>query len=244
MYREIRRKKALLESRAPFKAEVAAEISKMNLEDMVYTSLRLSGSALSREKIKSMLNGNIIREASISEHMALERYRSLQEEMANQIEMGSSLNLRTLLLLYSIITDSKGEDAYRKNDPFIHELSYTPPHYWDVPEQMDILMKWMSRDDEEFAGKELMKAAYFHNRLVEIYPFREKNREIARVGLYYYIMSKGYPVFNFNFSEIEYNKAIEAYLKKEDIGPLYSGVERSLFNKLDMMLMMTTGDNN
>lgn len=245
MYREIRRKKAILESRTPFEAGIAAEISEMNLEDILYTSFRLSGSALSRENVSDMLKGNVVRNATVHEHVALERYRNLQKEMTNLIEMRSSLNLRTLLLLYSILTENEGAEIYRKDNPVIYEFSYTPPHFLDVKEQMDILMKWMSQENEdEFGGNELLKAAHFHNRLIEIYPFSESNREMARIGLYYYMMSKGYPVFTFNFSEIEYNKAIEAYLKKEDIGPLYSGLERSLFNKLDMMVMMTTGDNN
>ena len=243
MYREIRRKKAMLEARVPFAPGVVNAISEMNLEDMIFTTLRLSGSPLSRENVGDMLKGNVVREATVHEHVMLERYRRLQEEMTDLSEMKSSLNLRTLLRLYSILTEKGSENAYRKDNPVIYELSYTPPHFLDVPEQMDILMKWMAREnDDEFGGNELLKAAHFHCRLIEIFPFEEVSSEMARIGLYYYMMSKGYPVFTFNFSESEYNRAIEVYLKKEDIGPLYSGLERSLFNKLDMMVMMTTGE--
>ncbi|MBR6015494.1 MAG: Fic family protein [Firmicutes bacterium] len=248
MYNEIRNKKERLKSRMPFSAAVTADIARMNLEDMLYTGLRLSGSELSREQVRAMLAGEVVREATVYEHVAMERYRELLNEMVNLSEMQNSLNLDTLLHLYGILTDSDtSENVYRRNDPVVYELSYNPPDFLDVPEQMDILMKWMAREnsesESEFQGNELLKAAHFHCRLIEIFPFKEGNRDIARIGLYYYMMSKGYPVFSFNFSESEYNSAIAAYLKREDIAPLYNGLERSLFNKLDMMEMMTTGEN-
>ena len=118
----------------PFSAAVTADIARMNLEDMLYTGLRLSGSELSREQVRAMLAGEVVREATVYEHVAMERYRELLNEMVNLSEMQNSLNLDTLLHLYGILTDSDtSENVYRRNDPVVYELSYNTPDFWMCP---------------------------------------------------------------------------------------------------------------
>ena len=241
---EISKKKQLLESRAPFEPELRQAFRQQSLLDMIFSGLRLQGSKLTREDIKTILDGNVIREVTIQEHIIIDRYTAVYHEMTEMLHMGSVLNLRTLKRLYACMAGCSIEEIqYRKNTPVIHELSYMPPLPQEIPEQLEILMKWISVDKEEEKGSELLKAAHFHNRLVEVFPFDAGNRELARVALSFYMQSHGYPVFPFNFSESEYNEAIALYIKKEDIGPFYSGLERSLYNKLDWMVQMTEKEN-
>ena len=86
----------------------------------------------------------------------------------------------------------------------------------------------------------ILRAAYLHNRFASIYPFDENSEEMARLVMYYYLITKGYPPFSLNFSEQEYNDAIIEYLEKENIERFYSGIIRSVYNKLDVLLQLTS----
>lgn len=255
MYREIRKKKLILEGRKPFGRELTAQLREIGLVDMIYTSLRLEGSALSREHIKQIMNGSVVREATLQEHAVIENYGELLSEMESMAEMGVSLSLKTLMRLRELTFGGSAgaigagfgaengaaahTTEYRRMCPVVRELSYNPPHFHEIEEQMQMLMSWTAKDTAEESESELLKAAYFHNKLIEIYPFEAGNEELARIGLWYYMLLKGYPVFSFNFSRQEYISAVSGYIKNEDIRGFYGGLERSLFNKMDYMLQLT-----
>lgn len=243
MYREIKKKKVILESRKPFSTEVKQTIKDMQLEDMLYTTMRLSGSELNREDIRQILSGETLRNISIGDHIKINNYTQLQLEIDNLLEMGSALTQKTLMRLYAVLMGiDVSEIKYRNTNPTLYEFSYNPPHFHEVAEQMDILMNWASHDNEDDLANSLLKAALFHNRLLEVFPFSEGNREIARIGMYYYLLSNGFPVFTLNFSESEYNSAIAEYLRSEDIRPLYGGLERSLYNKMEQLVQLAAED--
>lgn len=68
VYREIKKKKLILENRLPYSREITQMIGEMNLLDWIYTSLRLDGSQLSREAVGLLLEGEIAMEATLEEH--------------------------------------------------------------------------------------------------------------------------------------------------------------------------------
>jgi len=239
MYRDIRKKKLILESRRPYEAELNAEIREIDLIDMIYSNFRLSGIRLEKEQIKAIMHGNVIREATIEEHTIVNNYVELYYTMNDMLEMGSGLNMKTLMAFYSCICDST-EDGYRKTNPIVHEFSYNPPHFKEIEEQMQNLMSITAREDRDDMENELMKAVRFHNRLIAIYPFENHNEELARICLWFYMKSKGYPVFFINLSEQEYNTAIAGYIKTGDFTLMYNGMERSLYNKMEHLYILTS----
>ncbi len=243
MLKEIRKKRASIMANTPLEPEVKKVIKRINLEDMAFSALRLSGSALTREDVQNMLDGNVSKETTIIDNLTIDRYQRLQEEMNDMLEMGNSLNLRTINRLYAVISGQEpAEISYRQNNPVIYELAYNPPSAQSVGQLMEEFSKKVNSPKEEAESNELLKAVEIHNRIIEIWPFDNQTTELARVCLYYYLMSEGYPVFTFNFSEKEYQTAIMAYMVNEDILPFYSGIERSLYNKLEQVLQIIAED--
>lgn len=242
MLNEIREKKAKIESRKPFSSEMKKNLRQIDLEDMIFSALRLGGSRLDREDIRNILEGNMLKETTISDNLLIDRYVKLQSEIEDMLEMGNSLNIRTIKRLYATISGKSIEEvAYRRNNPVIYELSYNPPLAQLVEEKMEEFVKKINGPMEE-KSDEILKAIEIHNSIIEIWPFSGQTPELARVCLYYYLMEKGYPIFTFNFSEREYFTAIIANMVNEDLLPLYSGVERSLYNKLERILQLTAED--
>ena len=116
-------------------------------------------------------------------------------------------------------------------------LEYNPPHPSEIEEQMDILFQWLGEAD--FQSNPILRAAYLHNKLIEIYPFETHSEAVARMAMYYELIRNGYPPIMLNLSESEYYSAIKSYLKKEEIQPLYEPLERGIYNKLEIMMQLT-----
>jgi len=57
--------------------------------------------------------------------------------------------------------------------------------------------------------------------------------------MYYFLMEKGFPPFEIEMREHEYNIAIMQYLKEENILPFYEEIERCLFKKMEVMTRLT-----
>jgi len=236
VYREIKKKKLILDNRKPYTKETAEYINELNLTDWIYTCMRLDGSAIGKASVLKILKGNFIVEASVGDHTAVANYRDAIRIAYAMAEMGNELNEKVLFQFYEILADPENLE-YRRTNPVLLMLDYIPPHPSEIEEQMDILFQWMNTND--FQGNPILRAAYIHNKLVEIYPFETHSEAVARMAMYYELIRNGYPPVLLNLSESEYYSAIGSYLKKEEIQPLYEPLERGVYNKLEIMMQLT-----
>jgi len=236
MLREINKKQIILENRKPYKSGVAEYIQEINMIDWITSSLRLTGSTLSRNDIQKILKGEFIANASLAAHADIERYRDLINTVSDMLAMSYTFSKDMVNIFQKKLT-GKNSVTYRKDNPVLVSLGYNPPHPADIEEQIDLLMNWFYTEDKE--NDIIRKAATLHHRIIEIYPFDVYSEDVARASMYYYLMEKGYPAFELSYSEQEYNTAIIEYLKKGDAGPFCSGIERSLYNKMELLIRLT-----
>ncbi len=233
MLQEIRKMRDLVENRKPYEREVYDLIHESNLIDLLYTGLRLNGLTMPRESIQKIIRGELVMNVPMENYRLADRYKKLLSEMKSMVEMDFELNGKLCKRLYEL-SRGESETSFRRTNPIIYQLDYNPPHSYDVEKLMTFL-----DGPEPGESNEILLALNIHNKIIEIYPYEEGSEELARLCLYYYLMSRGYPVFVLGFSEQEYNGGIQEYLKGRDKGLLYRGVERSLFNKLDYLLRLT-----
>lgn len=239
MYREIKKKKLLLENRRPYSREVSNMIGEMNILDWVYTSLRLDGSPLSLEAISQMLKGEITMEATLEAHSFVDRLTQAIKKAQSIASLKSEIDLPLVSKFYSFITGIE-EPHFRKGNPVLISLSYTPPHAQEVREQMDILFNWLATDKEE--TNVLRRASLLHHRFLEIYPFECYNEIMARFLFYYLLLLEGYPPFPISLTESAYNDTLNIYFRREDIEPFYTVVERCLLHKMEVLMQLTQID--
>lgn len=238
MYREIKKKKLILENRKPYQSEISAYIRELNMVDWIYSSMHLDGSGISREETAKIANGGLIVTATVDDHKMISNYKKMIQLVYSMQEMLDNFNEISLQKMYLALTDgTKAEFSYRTNNPVLYTLHYNPPHFFAIEEQLDLFFDWLSEEDPE--GNPIQKAVISHNKLVEIYPFSKYNEAIARALLNYQLIQNGYPPILLAMSEQEYNKALAEFLKSENSQPLYEVVERCVFNKLDVLLQLT-----
>ncbi len=239
MFREIKKKKLILENRRPYKPGIPEAIREMNYLDWIQTSLRIDGSSLSREQVREMLLGEPLPNATVFECGLVDNLRSL---IAKALDM-QSMNLRitdvVIADVYNIISGGSDPVLRRTTSP-VAGFGHTPPTTREIPEQLDIFARFVNSSQDEYSANPLEKAAQIHNRFIEIYPFPKWNEELARFFMFYYLLCQGYPTFILSFSESEYVAAVKAYLEKNDSSLFYKGIERAVFSKLDALMNLTS----
>jgi Fic family protein len=236
MFREIKKKKLILENRKPYRDDVRRFMDEMDRADWIYSSLRLDGSPLKRAEVEQIISGEFLIDVPVTEHAAIGSFSDTIRMLYDMSEMNISLDEKYLRKIHASLTDEE-TDEYRRNNPVLRMISYNPPHFNAIEEQLTLLFRWLASDASE--TNPIEKAAYLHNKLIEIYPFETGSEATARAAAQYYLITNGFPPILWNISEQEYYDAIRLYLKNEEIAPIREVLERGVYNKLDVMLQLT-----
>lgn len=236
MFREIKKKKLILENRKPFTREAAEYIEEVNLVDWIYTSMKLDGSNISKNGVQKILKGDFLVDVTLNDHAAVGIYKNVLKQACEMAEMEIELDEKYLFRFYEVLAEPDTLE-YRRTNPVLVMMDYNPPHPSEIEEQMEILFQWLHTND--FQNNPILKAAYLHNKLVEIYPFETHSEAVARAAMYFELIRNGYPPVLLNLNEQEYYSAIRGYLKKEEIQPFYEPLERGVYNKLEIMIQLT-----
>ncbi|MBN7772938.1 Fic family protein [Clostridium aminobutyricum] len=239
MYQEILSKKKNLDSRKPYAPQMKEQIKKSELCEMIYTLLRLDGSNITKEQVVRILEGEFIVEATVSDHFIIKKYIQCLLFMDDLLAMDSEISYKILEQFYEILSEGEGT-VLRMSNPTLYTLDYNPPHWKDIEHLLKEFIKWSYEEAAE--RNPLLRAAYLHNKLFEIYPFELYSEAVARLVMYYSLLRDGYPIFELRLSEREYNTAVMKYLNAGDIQPFYGALERSIYNRLDILLQMTAED--
>ncbi|WP_206457977.1 Fic family protein [Anaerovorax sp. IOR16] len=236
MYREIKKKILILENRKPFPPEIKAYMEEVSFHDWIYSSLRLDGSAITKQNVTKIMKGEFVVSVNLMEHSCIRNYIEAIKLISVLVDMKNELSEKVLLQIYQVLFPEHTE-VYRTNNPVLIELQYNPPHFKEIEEQMELLFDWLSEED---ATNPIRKATYLHNKIIEIYPFGAHSAIMARMALLYYLIQHGFPPISLDISESQYNDAMYHYLKTENPESFYQVVERGVYNQLEVMLQLTS----
>jgi Fic family protein len=236
MIREIKKKMIILRNRAPFSPEIKSYLNQLEAREWVYMNLTLEGSGLVKENIDTVLDGGYILQASVEEHLLIERLGSLRGYLYRLTDMEAALSRNILSDIHGILTGNRGE-AFRKTNPVLLEYGYNPMLPAEIPAAVDQLLAY-GRHNEQ-GENVFLKAARIHNRLVEIYPYKEGSPMLARAVMYYYLLEQGYPMAAIAMSEQEYNHALTRYLKDGDCKVLEQSLTEAVLGRLELMIQLT-----
>lgn len=236
MYREIKKKKLILDNRKPYTKEAERYLAELDEIDLAYTSMRLSGSALTRAEIARIHNGEIIVSVGLDAHARVAAYRDVLAEMDALVKRRRKISEEVIFTLYQTLTGRN--PLPRETNPVIYEWSYNPPYPSEIGKLMDVFAERANTERPDMTNY-VLRATEIHHTFLAIYPLAEANEEMARLLFYYYLMTKGYCVFALDYSDREYNAAIAEYMKDGDLSPFAAMAEHALYNKLEMMMQVT-----
>jgi Fic family protein len=236
MYREIKKKKLILDNRKPYSREASDFMKEMNTIDWIHSTLLLDGIMTPRANIGRIVKGEFVTDCTISEHLMIRHHCDVIKLAFELSEMRISMDIAHIFKLYAAMINQENP-GFRTTNPVLRAWDYIPPHFNEIEEQMDILIKWFNADDLDL--NPLQKAVLFHFKFLEIYPFEHYSESMARALLQYELIRNGYPPVQLQLNEQDYNLAVMNYIKREDAGSFYDGLLSCIYNKLEVFMQLT-----
>ena len=117
-----------------------------------------------------------------------------------------ALSLENILELHSILTQNTldhPEEAgkFRTRDDivveYMGEVVHEPPLSKAIPDRIKALCEFANRDDEEKWIHPVVKGAMVHFWLAYDHPFADGNGRTARALMYWYLLRRGYVLFEY-----------------------------------------------
>lgn len=247
MLQEIRKKMVILKNHMPFTPDIKSYFRHIEEREWLHANLELEGSSLTPQQADSMADGEICSDASVGEHVAVQKIAGLPDKMWSMAEMKRELELNLLKEIYVFVSamdgaaDDRQGSCYRKRNTIIQELSYTPPLPSEIPGMMEHLAGMLIEADgiDPQSEKFFLMAASIHDMIAAIVPYGQQDRLVARSAAAYYMISKGYPLIIFDLKEQEYNLMIERYIKTGKNDECAEALKKALLERLRLMTQLT-----
>lgn len=242
MMREIRKKMVILRNRSPFPQEVKAYLYDLEYREWISMNMRLSGSSLSMEQIDTILRGGCIMEATVSAHLMLDRLEELRQFIYRLTDLGAPLSETIVRDMHAILVGKNEREDYRKSTPVLREYDCMAMTADLIPDAMVQLMRFAGQGTDSAAGSlynPLERAVLVHNRLLEIYPFREENEMVARAAMYYMVAEAGLPMAAVKLDAEEYRQDFLRYRSKTSDLCLAKHLAQAVVDRLELMIQLT-----
>lgn len=198
-----------------------AQLEKNIRIEHVWSSNAIEGSGLNKYETASIIDtGMIIHGVPLKDAMAAVDLNQAYDYMMDLASHKHPLDITTIRDLNRLVmlknTDIRSEaGAYRVIDVWPNgreEHPYTAPY--DIPFQMDELIKWANRAIEE--EHPVKYAADLHFKFVTIHPFVDGNGRTARLLMNFALTSAGYPVINIQPGQQPRTQYIKALATGQD----------------------------
>lgn len=216
--------------------------------DVAYTfeSNRIEGNTLTLHETSLVVQkGLTVGGKSMREHLeAINHQHAIDfvRDIAGKREAISERLIKEIhaLVLRGIDPDHAGR--YRPLNVRISGSSHVPPEFFQVPSEMEGLMKWYQKARK--ATHPLVLAADMHQRLVNIHPFADGNGRTSRLLMNLLLMRAGYPTVIIRGSDqirMSYYDALEkAHTEGSDI-PFREFIAREAIHSFTELIAAVKG---
>jgi Fic family protein len=175
-----------------------------NLMEEAIASSQLEGAATTRAKAKDMLRSGR-KPVTTAERMISNNYQAI---LRIKEVLGDALSPSLLLELQTILTDGTCAEPgdcgrFRTDSDNIvvgtdenEQALYVPPAAGVIQQELERLCAFANTDEGEFVHP-VIKAAILHFWLAYVHPFCDGNGRTARALFYWYMLRRGYWLFEY-----------------------------------------------
>lgn len=173
------------------------------MEEAIASSI-IEGAATTRKVAKAMLRERR-KPRTKSERMVANNYETMQfisEQRKKRITPELLLSIQKMITR-GTLDDSDDEGRFRDNNDVVVEdsvnpgqIAHIPPDYKKIPGLIDEFCDFANSDSGDFIHP-IIKGTILHFLLGYIHPFNDGNGRTARSIFYWYVLSKGYWLFEY-----------------------------------------------
>lgn len=166
--------------------------------EMTYNSNAIEGNTLTKKETFWVISeGLTIKGKSLKEHLEAKNHKEALDFLYELIDINKKNTISEYLIkqIHSLAVkeaDSEIAGIYRNGDVFISGSDHKPPSGFEVPIEMEKLIKWIKKEKNNYHIVEL--SAILHHKLVAIHPFWDGNGRASRIIMNILIMNAGYPM--------------------------------------------------
>ena len=233
LYERIIEKKIRIDRYKPLHPDLEQQIHRQRRIEYIHSSNAIEGNTLTLGETAKAINGETINGKTIKEYFEANNHPAAInyiEELAKTTEPITEETIKHIHTLLMVrLLDEPG--AYRTGAARIAGANIMPPKSSEIPEKINILLRWLNQNPYEYPPIEL--SARSMHRFLEIHPFQDGNGRTARLLMNLVLMKNGYPVLT-NISIRDRKKYLSA-LREADNGdpkPLINLVAMSVEDNL------------
>lgn len=199
------------------KDERAKSLISSTMEEAIASSI-LEGALTTRKDAKEMLRKGKTPK-TMSEKMVLNNYDTIRYvlELKNIKLTPDIIQTIHKKMTKGTLEDANYEGKFRESNEFklmdglTGEIGYTPPDYKLIPKLIDDYCKFANNDSDSHFIHPIIKACILHFLMGYIHPFIDGNGRTARSIFYWYVLSKGYGLFQYMSISRKIEKSLAQY---------------------------------
>lgn len=201
-----------LNTSRPLNSDELHRLKEEFMIDFTYNSNAIEGNTLTLQETALILNEGItIGEKPLKDHLEAVGHKEAYYYMEELVKEKTPLSENIIKSIHHIVLLDKPESkgVYRNVPGRIMGSVYEPPQPWEVPIQMEHLIKeYHSMNDVHI----MEKVSLFHLKFERIHPFIDGNGRTGRLLLNMELMKAGYPPINVKFKDRrKYYECFESY---------------------------------
>jgi len=237
MFKEIDKKKDILDEKRPFSSITLKSIRENLLVEWTYNSNAIEGNTLTLMETKVVLEGITVGGKTLREHLEVINHRDailFIEDIVKNNEPLSEWQIKNIhrLILKGINDDYAGN--YRDKQVIISGANHIPPEPFLIKEQMESLIQWYEGATNLHPVE---RAAMLHIIFVGIHPFIDGNGRTSRLLLNLELMKNGLPPIVIRAKDrLNYYTALDKAHTTDDKSDFIKLVADELNSTLDVYL--------
>lgn len=194
------------------------------MEEAIASSI-IEGAATTRKVAKAMLREKR-KPRTKSERMVMNNYETMQFILTQKNQMMTPELLLTIqkMITRGTLEDPEDEGMFRDNNEVIVAggtksdlIAHIPPDQKEIPKMIREFCDFANNDSDEFIHP-IIKGIILHFLIGYIHPFNDGNGRTARSVFYWYVLSKGYWLFEY----MAVSRRIVRSRKMYDLSYLYT----------------------
>lgn len=251
LHKRILEKKRRLDSAGRLPDDVAKKIEDRMQVEYVYNTNKIEGNTLSRGETELILRGmtvrnqnlvNVLAGKNVSDVLGVQNHPDAMK-FVKELAFNSQRKImeEDLKQLHQVIMNGIMGSAgqYRQFDIQVKGAGFTPPPFYQIPDEMKELIEFINQNPGELRPVEL--AAHAHYHFAWVHPFEDGNGRISRLLLNLILVRNGYPFAV--IKNVERKKYLET-LRRADLGefePFLNYIARCVEQTMDLYLLEIEG---